>query len=433
LTSIGTSALSTAIFFYANRYLGWGLLQNLLLATGQGAGYTIGALAAEPVTRRFGRRSALAVIYFIMAMLVLAMLEAPSTPVLVAALLAYGTIAAANWPALESLVCEDADARELSGRVGWYNLVWSSANACSFAISGTIIARAPRAFFLIPAGIHLACAAIMVIQCIARAGAKPQADGESRSESSADARAGADARAAAGSSAHDVPAARAHAERPAPPASPAPPAAPAHPAPEPQLLAARTLAMWLARIALPATYVVIFSVMAMMPTLGVMQPLTTAQRTLIGSIWMAARWVAFLILGATAWWHTRPRLLLLAAAIMLAAFIGVTVRPSELFAAAHASYALDLGSMIFWQIVLGAVLGIIYSASLYFGMVLSEGATEHGGYHEALIGVGCMIGPGAGAATQWLFPGHPRIGVIAVAAVVGVSILAAAAATLRAR
>src|SRR5215213_198883 len=48
LTSISTSALSVAIFFYANRYFGWGLLQNFLLATGQGAGYTLGALATEP-------------------------------------------------------------------------------------------------------------------------------------------------------------------------------------------------------------------------------------------------------------------------------------------------------------------------------------------------------------------------------------------------
>ena len=43
--------------------------------------------------------------------------------------------------------------------------------------------------------------------------------------------------------------------------------------------------------------------------------------------------------------------------------------------------------MIAWQIVLGVTMGLIYSGSLYFGMVLSEGSTEHGGYHEALIGM----------------------------------------------
>ena len=28
------------------------------------------------------------------------------------------------------------------------------------------------------------------------------------------------------------------------------------------------------------------------------------------------------------------------------------------------------------------------------GMVLSDGSTEHGGYHEALIGLGSVLGPG---------------------------------------
>jgi hypothetical protein len=114
------------------------------------------------------------------------------------------------------------------------------------------------------------------------------------------------------------------------------------------------------------------------------------------------------------------------------AFVGITIRPSEIFAT-RLGYPFDLGSMIAWQIVLGTVLGVIYSASLYFGMVLSEGSTEHGGYHEALIGLGCMLGPGAGAATQWLRPGDARAGVIAVAGVVAVSLVFAAFATLRAR
>src|SRR5207248_3786485 len=104
-TSIGTAALTTAIFFYANRYLGWGLLQNFLLATGQGAGYAIGALSTEPITRRLGRRRTLLIIYIIMALLAALMATGLSDVSLVVALLAYGAIAAANWPALESLVC----------------------------------------------------------------------------------------------------------------------------------------------------------------------------------------------------------------------------------------------------------------------------------------------------------------------------------------
>jgi uncharacterized membrane protein YeaQ/YmgE (transglycosylase-associated protein family) len=89
--------------------------------------------------------------------------------------------------------------------------------------------------------------------------------------------------------------------------------------------------------------------------------------------------------------------------------------------------------MVAWQIVLGVVMGMIYSGSLYFGMVLSDGSTEHGGYHEALIGVGSVLGPGAGALAQWLRPGDMQFGVLAVAGVVGASVLAAAIAAYRAR
>jgi hypothetical protein len=206
----------------------------------------------------------------------------------------------------------------------------------------------------------------------------------------------------------------------------------AHAEPEPELLAKRTLAMWLARISLPATYVVVYGLAAMMPLLPVMQPLDTAQRTLAGSAWMLARFLAFVYLGATVWWHTRPRMLLGAAAMMMVAFVGVTVRPSDIVGAETIPYAVDLTSMIVWQMALGATMGMIYSASLYFGMVLSDGSTEHGGYHEALIGLGSILGPGTAALTQLWWRGDIRAGVAAVCAVIGLSVIAAAVATIKA-
>ena len=271
----------------------------------------------------------------------------------------------------------------MSRRVGIYNLVWSGTNAITFAVSGSIIAHWRIGVFLIPAMAHLICALLMW-----RSPAVEPVTGDA--------------------------------------------ADPAHAEPEPELLARRTLAMWLARISLPATYVVVFSLAAMMPLLPVMQPLDTAQRTLVGSVWMIARFLAFLYLGATAWWHTRPRVLLGAAAMMLVAFIGVTLRPSEVFGAEGMPYAVDLASMISWQLALGAMMGMIYSASLYFGMVLSDGSTEHGGYHEALIGLGSILGPGTAALTQLVWRGDIRAGIAAVCCVIGLSVVAATAATIKA-
>src|SRR5205807_585236 len=124
------------------------------------------------------------------------------------------------------------------------------------------------------------------------------------------------------------------------------------------------------------------------------------------------------------WWHTRPRVLLIAAVAMMVAFVGTTMQPSRLFPTAGFSPSADLVSMLLWQAVLGLALGVIYSGSLYFGMVLSQGSTEHGGYHEALIGLGWAIGPGAGAITQWLHPNDTRWGVAAVGAVIAASVMA---------
>src|SRR5205085_7291805 len=99
-------------------------------------------------------------------------------------------------------------------------------------------------------------------------------------------------------------------------AAPAAAAAAHHPAPEPQLLGMRKLALWLSRIALPATYVLIYSLLAMMPSLPLVRRLPPVAQTLVSSVWLAMRFVMFAWLGATTWWHTRPRLLLGAAWLM---------------------------------------------------------------------------------------------------------------------
>ena len=378
LTSISTTLLTIGIFFFTEHYFRWGLRQNLLLAAGQGFAYVIGSLASQHLASKFGRRRALVGVLLVNAVLPLVAMKASSPAIMVITLVVYMFFAAMVWPALESLVCSDADAHAMSHRVGVYNLVWSGTNAVTLAASGQVIVLWRGGLFVIPAIAHVIAAAMLW--------AVPAID---------------------------------------PPGEAATSPLPAHEPPEPQLLAQRTLALWLARIALPATYVVVYSLSAMLPLLAVLQPLGTAGRTAVASVWMIARLLAFVALGATAWWHTRPRILLVSAAVMLVAFWGVTLP-------APGSYAVALAMMLVSQSVLGIVLGIIYAGSLYFGMVLSEGSTEHGGYHEALIGAGCVIGPGTAALTQWRWPGDLAAGVAAVSGVIALSILAAAIATFRA-
>jgi len=391
LTSIATTLLMIGIFFFTSRWFRWGVGRNFLLAVGQGVTYIFGALSADAVARRLGgRRAALVWLYSGMGLAAAVAAVRPTPVIVVLVLLAYTVLGAMSWPMLESLVSSDADAHTLSRRVGVYNLVWSGVGAVSLAGGGSVIEFWPRGVFLIPVLVHATSAVLL-----ARA---------KRGEAAA--------AAAAATPPHG------------------------HAAPESGLIAKRTLALWLSRIALPAVYVVIYSLVAMMPSLPVLNGYDTSVQTVIGSAWLAARWLTFAALLATTWWHTRPLVLLAAAAVMLAGFLGVTVPPRwwlHAFAAfpPHA----DLLWMIGWQLVLGASIGVIYAGSLYFGMVLSEGSTEHGGYHEALIGLGSVLGPGAGAAAQWARPGSIGTGIAAVATVVAASVglAAAAALALRAR
>lgn len=393
LASAGTNLLITAIFFYTTNRFHWVLKQNFLLASGQGCFYIAGAMIAGRVAAKLNRHAALSVVYTTMGSLALLGFIAGDRPwVVTILLLAYSFSSTVGWPIMESLVSTGVDSHALSRRVSTYNLVWSAVGVVMMATAGTLIVRWPAGIFLVPATVHGISAVAMLLQSrTARRGIGN--DDQHSAGHEQDAAEGASIKLAASQA-------------------------------EPELLRVRTLALWLSRVALPATYVVIFSLMALMPYLPIMHELSPAMQTLLGSTWMATRFLAFLLLGLGSWWHTRPRLLLIAAIVMLAGFFAVTVRPSDIFG--HGSPAVDLLTMIVAQLALGFALGVIYTASLYFGMVLSEGSTEHGGYHEALIGVGFVVGPAAGALAQILRPGSIYHGIAAVGAVVFLSVIAVA-------
>jgi len=397
IASSGTSLMITGIYFYmANQYR-WGLKQNFLLAAGQGAVYIVGALNSHRITQRLRPRNALAIVYTLMAACAIWAMVMRHFPMWVSALLLlYTIISVISWPILESQVTTGTDSHTMSKRISTYNLVWAATGVFMLAVNGAIIQHLPIGVFLWPAAAHVITMAIVMAKA-------PRANaGES----------------AAGALTGGI-----TSETTEPPVR-----APAALHCEPDLLRSRTLALWLSRLALPATYVVIYGLMSLMPSLPIMQKLDPTKQTLVGSIWMASRWVAFLVLGLTTWWHTRPRLLLAAAMVMLVAFVGVTVRPTDVLH--HSTFTLDLLSMSFWQLALGACMGVVYSCSLYFGMVLSHGSTEHGGYHEALIGLGQVLGPGAGAIAAIVRPGNVGAGIMAVGSVIFLSAFAVVIASL---
>lgn len=376
LMDVGATFLISGIFFFTERQYGWGPLYNLLLASALGLINIGGALMAHPLTIRWRARSVLAGLQWTLTLFALIIMAVAAVPAaMVAALLVYSFFSTAVWPILEGLMTAGANPHQMSRRVSMYNLVWSGTAAVTIALTGTILHLNPLGIFFLAALGH-AMAGGLAWKAF---GSEP--------------------------SSH-------------------PSAEPAHLEPEPELLRIRRLALWMARISLPAVYVLCFSLLAMLPSLPVLQTMDTANKTLVAGIWMIARFVAFVLAGMTVAWHTRPRLLLLASAVMLVSFWGITLRPSDLLGIPRlASSGVDLASMIGWQIALGLAMGMIYSGSLYFGMVLSHGSTRHGGYHEALIALGAAVGPGVGALTQSLWPGRIGYGIAGVSAVLLATLL----------
>ena len=60
--------------------------------------------------------------------------------------------------------------------------------------------------------------------------------------------------------------------------------------------------------------------------------------------------------------------------------------------------------------------GLLYYSSLFYSMDVGETQGEHGGIHEAAIGIGICLGPATGAAALWLTPGQPHAGAVGVTA-----------------
>jgi MFS family permease len=146
---------------------------------------------------------------------------------------------------------------------------------------------------------------------------------------------------------------------------------------------------WLAN---PFAYIAINSLVAIIPSLAAKLGLSTAVAGFTCSTWCIARMAAFLLLWLWPGWHYRFRWLLVAYLSLITGFISILLAPN-----------------VFWlvttQIIFGSGLGLIYSSSLFYSMDYSDTKGEHGGIHEAAIGVGNFAGPAVGAAALQFLPG----------------------------
>jgi hypothetical protein len=157
----------------------------------------------------------------------------------------------------------------------------------------------------------------------------------------------------------------------------------------------------LALIANPIAYVAINTLIPMMPDVAKRFNLSASWIGFMGAIWFFVRSSAFILFWLWPGWHYRFRWLILASVLLTFSFVGV-VR------------AQHLGLMIAAQVVFGVTTGLIYYSSLFYSLDGGNSESEHGGAHEAMIGLGTLVGAGVGAGAKYFFPNIAGVSVWAV-------------------
>lgn len=392
-------------FFYMQLDFGFGNRENLLLSAVVGFIYIFGAWQGGKVAQKRGYFFSLWIAFATMLLALAAGSQLPSAVSQCMVLILWTIGMCFSWPSLEALVSEGESRRGLSRMIGIYNVVWSSGAAVAYFTGGAMLESLGRAsLFWVPAACHLAQLALLAwLTRLANTRRLPQPCGIPLEEAALiNAECG--VRSAERRQRAAVPCATLDANG-STDCSTDLSEGHVHPA---KCKAFLRMA-WLAN---PFAYVAMNTLIPLLPDLALRLKLSTALAGFVGSVWMFARLAAFVGLWQWTGWHYRFRWLISAYALMIACFAIILLVPI-------------VWVIIAAELVFGLAVGLIYYSSLFYSMDVGETKGEHGGFHEALIGLGIFLGPAVGASTLRLFPSTPQAGVWAVCGllVLGLGIL----------
>jgi predicted MFS family arabinose efflux permease len=338
----GTFFLFYLVFLTRDEF-GFTTRDNLLLTATHGFFYIFASWQGGRFTQRFGYLNALKIGFAGMAVGLSLGLLVPGAIGQVLALIGWTLPCCLIWPSLEALVTEGEDYAGTARMVGRYNIVWSAASAVAFFSGGWLWDKFGKQ------GLYGICIALMIGQfCftlwLARCAKK-------------------------------IP----HPTKPE--------SAPAH---QPEAAALRQSLppqrfLQMAWLANPFAYVAINTVGAVIPQLAQKFQLSPTQSGVFCSLWFFVRTFAFIGLWQWTGWHYRFRWL-------LGAFLGLVGGFATMMLASQ------LWLVLIAQIIFGAAIGLLYYSSLFYSMDVGEAKGEHGGLHEAAIGIGICAGPAVGAA-----------------------------------
>jgi predicted MFS family arabinose efflux permease len=357
LNSFATVLYFNYLYFLMRDAFGFGNKRNLELAAFLGFVYTFAAWQAGKFAQRRGYFTALKLGFAIMIVSLAAGLVLHSA---LGQILAAGCVTLGMcfiWPTLEALVSDGETAANLPRAVGIYNVVWAVANAVAFFIGGMLIEKFG---FKIIQSLPLA---IMLLQLALTFWLQKLVKENSS--------------VAAGKIS-------------------APPVDPYRPSPQ----AAKTF-LQMAWLANPFAYIAINTLIAIIPGIAAKFQLSPMLAGFVCSLWCFVRLGAFVALWHWPHWHYKFRWLGAAFAILIASFATILTAP-------------NIEVLIAAQLFFGAAIGLIYYSSLFYSMDAGDAKGEHGGIHEAAIGIGNFVGPAVGALSLQFLPGIPNSGAIAV-------------------
>ena len=358
LNSFATILFFNYLYFFMRDRFDFGDRRNLLLAAWLGLTYTIAAWQAGKFAHHFGYFTALKIGFGMMAvgLAVGSQLDSATGAILAATVTNIGMCF--TWPTLEALVSESEPPAGVPRAVGIYNIVWAVTNALAFFIGGTLVVKFGfKSIFYLPF-------AMMLVQLALTLWLQNHANEIARDVTG-----------------------KPIAALPPDPDRPSP-------------ARAKTF-LRMAWLANPFAYIAINTLIAVTPGLAAKFHVSPMFAGFVWSLWCFVRLGAFVVLWRWTDWHYRFRWLAASFVVLILSFATILLSP-------------NLTVLIVAQIFFGGAIGLIYYSSLFYSMDGGSAKSEHGGIHEAAIGLGNCVGPAIGAAALQFLPQYANSGAIAV-------------------
>src|SRR5882724_2239359 len=372
LNSFATVYYCYYLFFFMQEAFGFGNKANLTLAAFSGLVCMVSAWWGGRFAQRSGYFTALKLGFAIMsgALGAGAWIHSAFGQVLAMAVMVFGMCF--TWPTLEALVSEGETSDGLRHIVGLYNVVWAATAALANFTGGAMLEKLGRkSLFYIPMFIQLTQLGLTFwLESRAHrqaAAAPPGLSGEKGPRLEATA-AGQALKQRFGET----------------PAS-------AVPELNPRPISRAKTFLRMAWLANPFAYIAINTLIAVVPGVASLLGLSTMLAGFCCSVWCFARLGAFVALWFWNGWHYRFHWLLAAYVTLAGSFGFILLAP-------------NLTVLVLAQILFGGAIGLIYYSSLFYSMDVGETKGEHGGIHEAAIGLGNFAGPAMGAMSLYLWP-----------------------------